>query len=269
MDKYLHRNEAPFDEKVWAAIDEAVNEAARSQLSARRMLDIDGPYGLGLKSVAGRDYTPEKNKESGSVEISTSQSIPVTAMQKTFSLAVRDVAHFEQTGMPMEMKDAALAAIACAAMEDSLIFYGSRALSIEGLLNAKGTLSLKLQKWDEAGKAADDLIKAVTSLDNAGFHGPYILALAPVLYNLLFRRYPQGDHIELEHLKSIAGSIIKAPSINSGGVLLAKGKQFASVVIGQDLITRFEGPSAGHYEFTIFESLALRLLEPSALCVLQ
>ncbi len=269
MDKYLHRSEAPFDEKVWSAIDEVVNEAARSQLSARRMLEIDGPYGLGLKLIAGRDHTAEKIKDSSSVEISISNAIPVVALQKTFSLDVRDVAHFEQTGMPIEMNEAAMSAIACAKMEDSLVFYGSKALASEGLLNARGAHSLKLQKWDETGKAADDVIKAVTSLDNAGFHGPYILALTPALYNLLFRRYPQGDHIELEHLKSIAGTIIKAPAITSGGVLLAKGKQFASIVIGQDLITRFTGPSAGHYEFTIFESLALRLLEPSAVCVLQ
>ncbi len=268
-EKFLHRGDAPFDEKVWEKIDETVTAAARGQLSARRLLHVDGPYGLGLKAIQGPDAAVEETT-SESVSMMASPSMPVALIQSTFSLSARDIAAFEATGLSFDLKVAAAAAIACARQEDALILHGSKALGVEGLLTAKGTQSLKLKPWTEVGAAVDDIIKAITKLDDAGLHGPYTLALAPSLYNLLFRRYPQGNMAEMEHLRSaVTDGIVKAPAISSGAVLLASGRQFASIVLGQDLMTGFVGPSGGEYEFVISESLTLRLVEPSAVCVLK
>jgi uncharacterized linocin/CFP29 family protein len=58
----------------------------------------------------------------------------------------------------------------------------------------------------------------VTGLDDAGFHGPYCLALAPALFNLLYRRYPQGDGTELDQVKTIVtDGVFKAPALKNGG----------------------------------------------------
>ncbi|MFP4418229.1 MAG: encapsulin, partial [Chitinispirillaceae bacterium] len=80
----------------------------------------------------------------------------------------------------------------------------------------------------------------------------------------------QGNTIELEHLRSlVSGGIIKAPAIREGGVLLATGKQFASIILGQDMMTGFEGPDGRNYTFFISESIALRLSVPSTICFLK
>ena len=59
-DKYLHRADAPFGEKVWKAIDDVVIAAAKSTLTARRLMPIEGPYGLGMKFFARADATTKK-----------------------------------------------------------------------------------------------------------------------------------------------------------------------------------------------------------------
>ena len=268
-EKFLHRGDAPFSEKVWERIDEAVTIAAKGQLSGRRLLHVEGPYGLGLKSVP----TPDKVVKGGteeSAKVLAGSITPVAAIQSGFCLSARDIAAFEEAGLPLDLRAAAAAAIACAKEEDTLIFNGSKPLGVEGILTAKGTQSLKLKPWDEVGAAAGDVIQAVTLLDNAGFHGPYTLGLAPSLYNLLFRRYPQGDKTEIEHLGVlVTDGIVKASAATSGGVLLASGTQFASLVLGQDLLTAFVGPSERDYEFVVSESIALRLMEPAAVCVLK
>ena len=41
-EQYLHRGDAPFGDSVWEQIDRAVVEAAKSQLSGRRLLQHDG-----------------------------------------------------------------------------------------------------------------------------------------------------------------------------------------------------------------------------------
>jgi uncharacterized linocin/CFP29 family protein len=268
MTDFLHRDDAPFSGAVWDRIDMVVTEAAKSVLSARRIVHIEGPYGLGIKSVPGPDAVLE-DEEGAAAGLSSGGVIPLGLINKTFWLSARDIASFEQTGMPFSPAPAAQAAIACAQREDDLLFNGSKPLGASGLLNAKGVQSMELGEWNEVGSAAEDVIKAATMLDDAGLHGPYALALAPSRYNLLFRRYEQGNMLEIEHLRAlVTDGIVKAPALSGGGVLIATGRQFATIVLGQDLMTGYIGPKQTGYELNVSESLALRLLQPKAVCVL-
>jgi uncharacterized linocin/CFP29 family protein len=264
--KYLGREDAPFEESVWEALDGVVIAAAKARLSARKLLDIEGPVGLAAKSVPLED----RPVADGDVSMASSRVLPIPLIEAAFALSARDLATFEETGFSLDSEAIARAAMAVAAAEDSLVFEGNKGLGIEGLLNAKGVLSVKLGKWEEVGTAANDVIKALNALDDAGFHGPYILALSTGLYNMLYRIYPQGYQVEMQHVESIVGGrLVKAPGIKQGGVLLASGKQFASIVIGQDMATGFVGPTASGYEFKISESLAPRIRVPSSVCVLK
>jgi len=75
---------------------------------------------------------------------------------------------------------------------------------------------------------------------------------------------------ELEHLRTIAtDGVFKAPILKTGGVLLATGKQYASIVLGQDMTTGFIGPAGDALEFSITKSLALLVREPASICVLK
>jgi len=268
-EKFLHRKDAPFSSKVWEKIDEVIIGAAKSQLSGRRLLHVKGPYGLGLKALPSGDK-PVDEKTAEGAKISAGCVTPLAMIQSEFTLPVRDIAAFEQSDLPLDLNEAAKAAISCVQQEDNLIFNGSKTLSLKGLLNVEGSHSVKLKSWDNVGTAAEDIISAATVLDGAGFHGPYALALAPKLYNLLFRRYPQGNTTELEHIRQIiTDDIVKAPAIRAGGVLLCTCGQFANIVLGQDLMTGFVGPAGNRYEFLVSESVALWLTQPDAVCILK
>jgi len=269
-EKYVHRNDAPFGENVWEKIDEAVVGAAKSQLTGRRLLHIEGPYGLGLTSIPEGDTGAAEKPVSKDITLRVSRAVPLVLIQSTFSLPVRDIASFERTGMPINTETIVTAAIDCARQEDALIFNGSKELEVKGLLAASGIQTMKLKAWDTIGAAADDIIQAVTKLDDAGYHGPYTLALVPKLHNLLYRRYPQGNATEIEHIREVVtDGVIKAPVLSGGGVLMASGTRYASIVVGQDLLAGFIGPSGGDYEFMISESVTLRLRQPAAICALK
>jgi uncharacterized linocin/CFP29 family protein len=266
----LNRGDAPFSDKVWAAIDAAVVGAAKSQLGARRVLPVQGPYGLGLKSLPVRDEPSATGLTPDSAVMIGVAPPPVVSIASGFRLAARDIAAFEERDLALDLGEAARAAIAVAFQEDALIFNGAKDAGVDGLLTAKGVQSAKLKDWAQIGTAATDIIEAVTKLDAAGFHGPYALALAPDRYNLLLRRYPQGNGTELEHLRLIATEgVAKAAGIRAGAVLLASGAQYSSIVLGQDLMAGFVGPAGRDYELTVSESLALRLLQPASVVVLK
>jgi uncharacterized linocin/CFP29 family protein len=268
-EKFLHRKDAPLDEKTWEKIDETVIAAAKSQLSGRRLIKTRGPFGLGLKAFSTSDSTVEEKTVSG-VEMKASCVTPLAMIRSEFTLPVRDIATFEQSGLPLDLNNAAMAAINCARQEDNLVFHGSKTMELKGLMNIDGARSAKLKSWDKIGNAADDILRVVGMFDAAGFHGPYALALSVELYNLLFRRYLQGSTTELEHIRQfVTDGIIKAPAVSSGGILLCTCGSFAEIILGQDLTTGFVGPSGSEYEFAVSESLALRLTLPEAFCVLK
>ena len=262
---YLYRSDAPFGALILQLIDNTVISAATSQMTARRLLEVEGPYGLGLKSIAGPDDPLEG--DGGDAVMSTSPSIPVATIRTNFALLVRDIANAQQTGVDFDRSPAATAAINCARQEDDLIFNGSKKLGIPGLLSTSGAATVKLDDWSKVGAAFDNMLAAVASLDETGFYGPYTLGLAPSLYNLLLRKYPQGSTTEMQHLQQlITGGIIKSPAIAEGGVLLAVGRQYASIVLGQDLATGFVGPTEDSLEFFVIESLTVRVNRPEAVC---
>lgn len=268
-DDYLHRDDAPFGDDVWEKIDEAVVGAARGQLTARRLFHVEGPYGYGLRSVPGTDKVIAEEDEDAA-GVSAGCVTPVAAIRKDFAIPMRDVASYKQSGIPFSTADAAHAAIACARREDEILFHGSDDLGVKGLLNMPGVGSMDLSAWDEVGAAADDIIQAATMLDEAGFHGPYALALAPDRYNLLFRRYPQGNMVEADHVKNVVTEgVVKAPALESGGILVATGRWYCTIVLGQDLTAGFIGPAGPDYEFTLSETVALRLKHPGSVCVLK
>ncbi|MEW6442997.1 MAG: family 1 encapsulin nanocompartment shell protein [bacterium] len=267
-DRYLQRQEAPFGDKVWQSIDEAVAGAARSILTGRRLLHVEGPYGLGFKSLESEEVLLGDEAAEG-VRLYASCPAAVIRIQAGFTLAARDIAAFEQTGAPLSLGSAARTALACARQEDALLFYGSETMGLRGLMNFPGVLSSGLRPWDSVGAAAEDILSAATRLDDAGFHGPFALALAPKRYYLLLRLYPQGTQTELEHVgRIVTEGIVKAPALSEGGLLLNAGRQFASIVLGQDLMTSFIGPEDGGYQLGISETVALRLTRPAAFCVL-
>lgn len=262
---YLDRESAPFGPEVWAKIDEAVVGAAKSQMSARRLLEIEGPHGLQLRTLAGPDEDIETD---GGATVCLSPTIPVPTIRQSFTLPMRAVAAYETDQVMFNLRSVAEAAIAVAHREDEIILNGLPDHGLPGLLNTEGVATMGLDEWTEPGRGFENIMQAVNVLDDRGLHGPYSLALAPPLYNALFRLYPGGNRTEYEQLSLlITGGIVKADAI-PGGVLLAVGKQYSSIVLGQDLMTAYVGPACGEFEFCIMESAALRVSLPQSIVIL-
>ena len=93
---YLNRDHAPFGEDIWQLIVEAAVKAARDRLTARRFLDVDGPYGTGLTTsrsatTASRQPGPD---EAGAV---IGRAISVPMLRKSSSSSIRRLAAYMDT----------------------------------------------------------------------------------------------------------------------------------------------------------------------------
>jgi uncharacterized linocin/CFP29 family protein len=257
---FLGRDDAPLSPRLWEILDGTVLGVARGELAGRRLLEIDGPYGLGLKSVPLADEEIEDG-------VFVSASLPVTVLRRQFALNVRDLAAFEREPSSIDLGPLVEATRAVVRKEDELVFRGSA--RTPGLMTSERAAGADLSDWTELGAAERDVLEAVSALDEAGMHGPYALALAPRRYNLLLRRFETAAVSELDVVRTIATEgVVKAPALEDGGVLIQAGREFAHIVVGQDLSLGFVGPNEGGLEFFVSESLALRVLVPQAVCTL-
>jgi uncharacterized linocin/CFP29 family protein len=256
---------APESPELLDKIEEAAVSAARDILSGRRIIDVEGPYGLGLTAVevGNDDLCRPPGPEEASAVLSHALSLPM--IYRRFSLSRRRIAAFREMGQPLNLKVVEDAAQAVAMREEEFIYHGQPDFHLHGLLTAAGRNTLQGGDWGSVDQVLDNVIAAVNTLDSKGYRGPYGLALAPALYNNLFRRYPGSDLLQIEHLKRLCTrGIVKAQI--EGGVLVAK--DVGSIVLGQDLQIAYLTPDAAHENFAVSESLVLKIEAPDAICTI-
>jgi len=261
----LNRHMAPFGDEIWKRIDEAAVHAARDLLTGRRFLEVDGPFGVGLTSVeVGNDYFCRQPgpEEAGAV---MGRAISVPMLRKELRLSIRRVAAYREMGQPLNRNPVEDAAEAVARREEEFVYDGQPDFRLQGLLTAEGRAHHAGGDWGNIDQALDDVLAAVNALDAQNFRGPYALALAPALYNGLFRRYAGTDMLQLEHLRRLCQRGVYKAAIE-GGVLV--DPRVGKLIIGQDLRAGYIGQDGVHYQLYVTESVVLRLDEPRAVCTI-
>lgn len=263
---HLNREQAPFPDFIWERIDAAAVEAARALLTGRRFLDVEGPFGLGLTAVelGADDYCREPGEQEAGAIVSKAISVPM--LRKSCRLSTRRLAAHLDKEMPLTLTEVQDAAEAVARREEEFIYFGQADFGLEGLLNAKGHKEVKTPDWTSLDNALNNVLTAITTLDKAGFHGPYAFAVPPAQYNNLFRHYEHTDLLQVEHLKSLCTHGVYKAAVDKPVVV---DNHAGAVVLGQDLRAGYAGSDGIHYQLYVCESMVLRLDEPEAICVLK
>jgi len=262
----LDRLPSPLPTEIWDALDETAVEAARTRLTARRFLDIEGPFGLGLTAIEVGDDNPLPDADPAAADLALGQAVGVPIIRRSFALSTRRVAAYLENGQPLDLSPVENAAEAVADREEDLIYHGQPAFHLAGLLTHPERQTLAGGDWQDLSRALGDVLAAVTKLDDAGFRGPYALALAPPLYNGLFRLYPGSDVQQLDHLKGLCAlGIYKAPI--QGGALI--DPRVGVLIVGQDRRTGYGSQDGIHYRLFMTETLVLRIDDPAAVCTIS
>lgn len=261
-----NRAQAPFGDDIWQAIDRAAVAAARDRLTARRFLEVEGPFGLGLTAIELGDDTFCRQPAADEAAQILGRAVSVPMLRKSFSLSLRRLAGHLEAGQPLDLRAAEDAAEAVARREEELIYHGQGDFGLPGLFTAKGHCHHPGGDWTRLDQALGDVLAAVTALDDAGYPGPYALVLEPRLYNGLFRRYEDSDLLQSEHLSRLCTrGIFKAPVAGAAVVDPRAGK----IIIGTDLTAGYSSHDGVHVHLYLLESLVLKLDDPRAVCTVE
>lgn len=259
MEQILMREASPLEPSQWQAIDETVKQVASQILVGRRFLTLYGPLGYGTYNVPLYTYVAKPGEP---VRAELLEPLPLTELAHEFAIRVRDLASFG-AGQPFDTAPAAAAAALCAMDEDTFIF--------KGLLGARNRSKASLGDWNTEGQALADVSAAIARLFANHIYGPYTVVMHPNRYALLQRVYGRQGILEEELLeKRVRGGVFQSPAMPEDRVLvIAAQPQFVDLAVGQDMVTAYLESSAMEHRFRVFETLALRIKQPTAICTLE
>lgn len=245
MSDYLMRDDAPLTDGEWKRIDGIVVNIARQFLVGRRVLDLKGPLGGGLEMVP----------------VGTGDArrfVKVQIFGDSFMLYWRDILASRESDVPLETGPAAHAAMTVAQMEDEMIF--------NSLLEAS-TKSLGLGDWSQADTPLADVVAATETLYSDGFVGPYAVVLSPALYIHTQRVWEGMGRTVGALIQEVAeGGLFRTPVLHGKpAMVLSLGAYNFDLLVGQDMITAYQGNEGLDHSFRVLETMALRIKRPGAI----
>lgn len=269
MMDYLSRESAPFTEELWQEIDDAVVESARRNLVGRRFLTVFGPLGAGAQSIHIDSEKKEEVFEDGVARTQGRQYAEIPQVFDDFYLLWRDIEASGKADYPVDLSSAVAAAESVARREDKLIFFGNKAMGLNGILTAPGVNKLKRGDWTTGENAFTDIAKGITLLDEKGFIGRYALVLSPDLYLDLQRIQPGTGMMEIDRVsKMVDGRIYRASVLGmKQAVLVCCEPQYMDLVVGQDMATAYLELVDLNHHMRVLETVLPRLKRQDAVVV--
>jgi uncharacterized linocin/CFP29 family protein len=260
----LHRELAPISDKAWAQIEEEASRTLKRHLAARRVVDVQGPKGLGLSAV-GTGHVRQIQPPGDGIQAVQRDANAIVELRVPFELTRQSIDDVERGATDSDWSSVKEAARKIAFAEDRAVFDGYAAAGIQGIReggsNPRVVLPSNVQGYPGA------VAQAVSQLRLAGVNGPYALVLGAKAYTAASggsdEGYPIFHHIE----RVVDGGIIWGPAIEGGLVVTTRSGDFA-LDIGQDISIGYQSHSSSMVELYFLETFTFRLLTTEAAVVL-
>jgi uncharacterized linocin/CFP29 family protein len=243
---------------TWEKIEADCRQALSEHLTARRVVDFDGPRGLDTAAINLGRVQP-KDLGPGVVG-GLREVLPLVEARVPFVLS-RVELDAAARGAPAFDTDPAVRAVQrLAELEDRTVFHGLASAGIQGMAEASTYPALSL--GDDPLKYADVVARALLTLDDRTIAGPYALVLGSSHYRRLaavITTYPPFEH--LRHL--LGGPVLHSRVLEGGLVISLRGGDF-QLSVGQDASLGYVQHDADSIELFAVESFTFLVLTPEA-----
>jgi uncharacterized linocin/CFP29 family protein len=267
MSDLLKREHAPITPEAWEQVDDEARRVLALHLAGRKVVDFSGPHGWTLGGVnTGHLNVIDKGPVPG-VSHGVRDVQPLVEVRSPFTMKIMELDAAARGARDLDLDPVIAVAERVAHAEDTAIFHGFEEGDITGIIEASPHAPIDVKsnlEWPRAVAAAKEALRA------AGVNGPYALALGTQAYTELAADsedgYPLRRRIE-ENL--IDGSLVWAPALQGGAVLLSTRGGDYELTVGQDLSIGYAVHDRENVELYLTESFTFRVLEEKAAIFLR
>jgi len=263
---YLRRGAAPLSDRVWKALDEAVSQAARHVLAARRVATFDGPRGWDQVARRLGTMTPCASRE-GRAVVCIPEVVLLSEVRVDFSLPWSSIDVFERGAPVLETAPADAAAREVALAEDRIAFYGDPVGS--GFLTSSESPRVKAQDWSRPGQMVADVLHAVETLDGLGIPGPYEAVLAPARYYAYLQSTEDSGYPASHQLRDVLAAVHRSAVMHDAGAIFSTRSGDFVITVGGDLATGYRLHDRDAVHMFCVETVAPQTVTQEAVCLLQ
>src|SRR5215831_5419189 len=252
----LHRELAPISDAAWAQIEEEASRTLKRYLAGRRVVDLEGPGGVGLSAV-GIGHLKTIAAPGDGIVARQREVKALVELRVPFELDRQMIDDVERGANDSDWQPAKDAARKLAFAEDRAIFEGYAAGGIvgvrQGSSNPQKALPADVRKYAEA------FAQALSQLRLVGVNGPYSILLSADAYTELAETSDYGYPV-LEHVKRLVeGQIIWAPAIDGAFIVTTRGGDL-DLHIGQDVSIGYLSHRDTHVRLYLQESFTFLYL---------
>jgi uncharacterized linocin/CFP29 family protein len=260
----LHRELAPISDAAWADIEEEATRTLKRYLAARRVVDVQGPAGVGLSAVGTGHLKTIASPDVG-ILARQREVKPLVELRVPFELDRQQIDDVERGADDSDWQPVKDAAKKIAYAEDRAIFEGYAAAGIGGV--RQGTSNPVMTLPADVRQYPDAIAQALSQLRLVGVNGPYSVLLGADAYTALAETVDNGYPV-LEHVKKLVNDeIIWAPALSGAFVLTTRGGDF-DLHLGQDVSIGYLSHTDTNVRLYLQETFTFLLLTTEAVVAL-
>lgn len=261
MTDALKRFAAPISQGVWTAIDGLATSILRSRLSARTVVDFNGPLGWDADSIGlGRTQEIEKAAH-GKPSWGIRQVLPIVEVRMPFVLSLVELENLERGAKDVDLMPLENAAKSIAAFEESAVYLGLPKAGILGILSVAQTTPQTTIAAPEP--LIDAVAAAMAQLRENDIQGPFAFIGGTKAFALLNRVIPAGGTVGqiIEQMTGMTPAW--TPVLEGAAIISARGGDYA-LNMGQDIAIGYEKHDSETVSLFFTETFTFQVIEPRA-----
>ncbi len=256
----LKRSLAPVADVAWEMIEAEAQRVLRGNLSARKLVDFDGPHGWTKAAVNTGAVKIGAAKLVEGVDWGTREVLPLVEARAAFALKIWDLDNVGRGGRAPDLSSVAVAGRKLALFEEKAIYHGFKDAGIVGM-TAGAQKPIPLPK--DPSQMVATVEAAIVALQSAGVGGPYCLVLGRQPYQMLMSGDERGYPLVRRVGDLLGGKIHWSPALDGGVLVSGRGGDFR-FVSGQDVSIGYQKHDAKEVVLFLTESFTFEVLEPNA-----
>jgi uncharacterized linocin/CFP29 family protein len=251
---------APVTDEGWNQLNEEATDILTSVLSARKFVDVDGPYGLDFGAVhTGRINTDKK----GDVHYGINKVLPLIEVRTSFTMDIWELDNASRGAESLNWDAMEEAACKLATFEENVIYHGLKKAGVPGLKNCSQYDAAELPESTDA--LLNALSRQLAVFKKNGIEGPYSLVVNPDDWERLTGEL-DGYPLRRQINSLLDGSIILSPFIEETFLVSKRGDDFR-LTLGQDISIGYQFHDEEKVKFYFTESFTFQCFEPAAVAV--
>lgn len=258
MTDLLRRNLAPFSTSTWQRVDAEVKDALDALLTARRVVDFQGPHGYTHSAVSLGHLVRFQSDEG--VGCGVRSVLPMTEVRIDFALRRDELDNIDRGALEVDLEPARQAARRFAAFEEKLVYLGLEPAQVHGIVPR--TLHQTVALGEEPSDYISAIAQAMQVLVASGVGGPYALVLSPAPYRSLVSdvsAYPLRQRVA----NLAKGPILQCPHMQGGLLVSMRGGDF-QLDVGQDVSVGYASHDAERIGLFLLATMTFRVLDSGA-----